>query len=192
MLEGVKLFFQKIINRKAILLPPRPLVTHGLIARAAVKQIGDIPKEWTLYLVGVRNYYRADAKDRKNNYNDAIFVVYKGQVVPFNFNVDSFGCRKVNGTLRSGVHWYKKGLHGISRPNPYNALKQATPDKSLLANSKGVTFDIHRGGANGSPNLKPQVLPPEQWIEFQTLVYKLMDESNVGKIPYVLLNGQIG
>lgn len=201
-MNAIKLFFDKILNRKEVPLKSRPQASYAKIKEAVEKEIGAIPTEWNLFLVGVRGYYRDSMGKKGVNdrgiYDDAVFIVYKGEVLSFNFNVDPSGYKEGVAILRKGIHWYKKGLHGITRPNPYKAFRPATPDESLIVNrqgqtgtSKGIAINLHRGGVNGTSSLGCQTVPPQQWIEFQTLVYGMMEELNISKFPYVLIDGPI-
>lgn len=131
-------------------------------------------------LLGIRGYYRDSmgqpgANDR-GIYDDAMFLVTADQVTAFNANTDPSIRRKRIASLRPGVWAYETGFHGISRGNPYPALRQAG-DVTVIRDDLGGEFtgqfaiNIHRGGVNSTSSEGCQTIPPSQWREFIGAVY---------------------
>ena len=152
-------------------------------------------------LVAVRGYYSetfAPAGNNRGVYDDAMFVVTPESVVPFNANADPSIFRKGIAMLKTGVHLYKKGLHGLSWKaprKPYRAFRPATGGERVpvtrdqTANPRdGVAINIHKGGKNNTYSEGCQTLPPDQWEIFQPLVYLEMDRAGIKVLPLVLVN----
>jgi lysozyme len=158
-------------------------------------------------IVGIRGYYLRTLGDpRKNDrgiWDDCIAVISPTAFAAYNGNTDPSFWRKGIASLVEGVHKYRKGKHGISRGNPYPALRPANPSESLpvtrdgqLGRSQGVAINIHRGGSINSvsqsvtSSLGCQTIPREQWPSFIGLVYGEMDRYGQKIIPYVLTSAQ--
>lgn len=168
--------------------------------RAIIAKHG-IPRTVDVVLVGIRGYYRdtmgKPGVNDRNLYDDAIFVVSPTAYTSYNANVDPSAYRAGIASLVVGVHWYKKGKHGISRKPPYvpyAALRPASPDESVMVVRdgktglhKGIAINIHKGGVNGTSSLGCQTIPPDQWKSFISLVYSEMDRYKQSRIPYVLV-----
>lgn len=149
-------------------------------------------------LLGIRGYYsNLDNKpgNARGIYDDAIFVVSPTVYASFNANTDPSIFRPKIATLRPGVHIYKKGKHGISRPGGgYPALRPANKDEALPVYRDGVqkpwdgvAINIHKGGYNTTSSEGCQTIYPPQWDSFINLVYSEMDRYNQKTIPYVLV-----
>ena len=158
-------------------------------------------------IVGIRGYYLRTLGDPKKNdrgiWDDCIAVISPTAFAAYNGNTDPSFWRKGIASLVEGVHNYRKGKHGISRGNPYPALRPANPSESLpvtrdgqLGRSQGVAINIHRGGSINSvsqsvtSSLGCQTIPREQWPSFVNLVYGEMDRYGQKVIPYVLTSAQ--
>ena len=158
-------------------------------------------------IVGIRGYYLRTLGDPKKNdrgiWDDCIAVISPTAFAAYNGNTDPSFWRKGIASLVEGVHKYRKGRHGISRGNPYPALRPANPSESLpvtrdgqLGRSQGVAINIHRGGSINSvsqsvtSSLGCQTIPREQWPSFIGLVYGEMDRYAQKVIPYVLTSAQ--
>jgi lysozyme len=158
-------------------------------------------------IVGIRGYYLRTLGDPKKNdrgiWDDCIAVISPTAFAAYNGNTDPSFWRKGIASLVEGVHKYRKGKHGISRGNPYPALRPANPSESLpvtrdgqLGRSQGVAINIHRGGSINSvsqsvtSSLGCQTIPREQWPSFINLVYGEMDRYGQKVIPYVLTSAQ--
>lgn len=157
--------------------------------------------QYAVVLLGVRGYYLSSmGKPGVNDrgiYDDAIFVVSPNAFAGFNANTDPSVYRKGIATLVPGVHFYRKGKHGITKPGGgYPAFRPATPDEELTVTrdgqtglSKGVAINIHRGGRNSTSSLGCQTIHPDQWDAFQQLAYAEMDRAGQKVVPYVLIEG---
>ena len=71
-------------------------------------------------LVGIRGYY-ADSmgvkgKNDRGIYDDAIILLSPSVHATFNANTDPSVFKKGIAVLKTGVHRYRKGNHGISKP----------------------------------------------------------------------------
>ena len=148
-------------------------------------------------LIGIRGYYqdtmgKPGVNDR-GIYDDAICLVAPNMFLTFNANTDPSVFRKGIATLIPGKHLYKKGLHKITGPHPYPALRPATLDESLpvirdgqSGIGKGIAINIHKGGYNTTSSEGCQTVHPDQWQEFIDTVYKQMDQFGQRTIPYYL------
>ena len=149
-------------------------------------------------LVGIRGYY-ADSmgvkgKNDRNIYDDAIILLSPSCHATFNANTDPSLFKKGVASLIPGVHRYKKGNHGISKPSGgYPALRPAAPNEALPVirdsegESLGFAINIHKGGYNNTSSLGCQTIYPSQWDGFINLVYSEMSRYNQKTIPYLLV-----
>lgn len=169
-------------------------------SRAAVEKIvrqSGVAHE--VVLVGIRGYYldtmgKAGVNDR-GIYDDAIIVISPNAFAAFNANTDPSIHRPGIATLVPGVHMYRKGKHGISRPGGgYPAFRPATPDEGLPVTrdgqhgtKRGIAINIHKGSRNSTSSLGCQTIHPDQWEAFRSLAYAEMDRHGQKLIPYVLV-----
>jgi lysozyme len=151
-------------------------------------------------ILGVRGYYEDSmgkpAQNDRGQYDDAIFVVGPGGVhVAFNGNTDPSVFRKGIATLKPGIHPYKRGNHGISRPGGgYPALRPATPGEKLPVTRDGqpgehfgIAINIHRGSKTSTSSEGCQTIHPDQYTEFITLVTNLLTGYGQTTVPYCLV-----
>jgi lysozyme len=148
-------------------------------------------------LVGIRGYYSETFKpsgNQRNIYDDAIILLSPSCHATFNANTDPSLFKKGVASLIPGVHRYKKGNHGISKPSGgYPALRPATPNEALPVirdsegESLGIAINIHKGGYNTTSSLGCQTIYPTQWDGFINLVYSEMSRYNQKTIPYLLV-----
>ena len=148
-------------------------------------------------LVGIRGYY-ADSmgvkgKNDRNLYDDAIILLSPSVHATFNANTDPSVYRKGIAVLKTGVHRFKKGNHGISKPDggypalrPANAKEELPVARDKEGDSMGVAINIHRGGYNSTSSAGCQTIYPSQWDGFINLVYSEMNRYNQKTIPYLL------
>jgi lysozyme len=182
---------------KPIIPSARPRLTEAEV-RALLKKHGVTAP---VALVGVRGYYSHTFGSPGNDrgvYDDAMFVVSPHTFTSFNANTDPSLFRYGMATLRLGVHWYKKGKHGISRKPPfvpYAALRPATVNEQVPVSRDqqtnprpGVAINIHRGGVNNTYSEGCQTLPPDQYSAFIALVYAEMNRAGIAKLPYLLVD----
>lgn len=149
-------------------------------------------------LVGLRGYYggMGESGNDRGIYDDAIILITPSVYATFNANTDPSIFRPKIATLRPGVHIYKKGKHGISRPGGgYPALRPANKYEALPVYRDGVqkpwdgvAINIHKGGYNGTSSEGCQTIYPDQWQGFINLVYSEMDRYSQKTIPYLLLD----
>jgi|APGre2960657404_1045060.scaffolds.fasta_scaffold01078_7 lysozyme len=148
-------------------------------------------------LIGSRGYYLDTMGEKGKNdrgiYDDAIILLSPSVHATFNANTDPSVFRKGIASLKTGVHRYKKGNHGISKPDGgYPALRPANPQESVPVtrdgegDSMGVAINIHKGGYNTTSSLGCQTIYPTQWDAFINLVYSEMSRYNQKTIPYLL------
>jgi len=153
-----------------------------------------------LVLVSVRGYYlnsmgRPGVNDR-GIYDDAMFIVSPTHFSSCNANNDPSVYRKGIATIAPGVHRYRKGNHGISRPGGgYPAFRPATKNEELpvlrdgiLNPSPGIATNIHRGGRNGTSSEGCQTLPPSQWDAFYAAQSGEMKRHGVKDFPCLLVD----
>jgi len=149
-------------------------------------------------LLGIRGYYKRSmgdaAKNDRNIYDDCICIISPDVFEAFNANTDPSIFRKGVSVLKPGIHKYRKGHHGITRPGGgYPALRPATPGERLPVtrdgegDSFGVAINIHKGGLNSTSSLGCQTIFPDEWSEFINKVYEEMDRYKQAIIPYVLI-----
>lgn len=150
-------------------------------------------------LVGIRGYYKdtmgkAGENDR-GIYDDAIFLVGPAVFFAFNANTDPSVYRHHIAKLIPGIHYYRKGKHGISRPGGgYDALRPDTVGEALPVmrdgedgTKYGVAINIHKGSYNSTSSEGCQTIFPDQWIQFINEVYHAMDREGQKRIPYILI-----
>jgi lysozyme len=149
-------------------------------------------------LVGIRGYYRDSmgevGKNDRGIYDDAIFLISPNAYATFNANTDPSIKRKGIAVLKPGVHRYRKGKHGLSKPGGgYPALRPATPGEQLpvhrdeTGDSMGIAINIHKGGTRTTSSEGCQTIHPSQWPAFIALVYAEMDRAGQKTIPYLLV-----
>ena len=176
-------------------LPPAtPKATLDRVTRAIQNaRVSD-----TVVLVGVRGYYRdtmgKPGMNDRGIYDDAFFIVSPTHFSAWNANTDPSVARKGIATLIPGVHRYRKGMHGVTRGNPYPAFRPATKDEELpvmrdgeARASVGVAINIHRGGINTTSSLGCQTVPPVQWDGFYAALSGELKRHGVKDFPYVLV-----
>jgi len=115
----------------------------------------------------------------------------------FNANTDPSVSRKGIAVMKAPqVVMYRIGLHGISRPNPYEALRQygrVTVLRDGAATEETDTakapffLNIHKGSRNSTSSEGCQTIPPTQWESFLASVKDQLKRFNQKDIPYVLI-----
>lgn len=149
------------------------------------------------FIVGIRGYYKKTMGDPTKNdrsiYDDAIFLIGKDYFDAFNANTDPSTFKKGVAVLKAGIHKYKKGKHGLSKPGGgYPALRPANAKEELPVtrdekDSIGVAINIHKGSLNSPSSLGCQTIYKLQWMEFITNAYKQIDLYKMKDVDYVLL-----
>ena len=149
-------------------------------------------------LVGIRGYYAnsmgVKRKNDRNLYDDAIILLSPSAHVTFNANTDPSVFKKGIAVLKTGVHRFRKGNHGISKPDggypalrPANAKEELPVERDKEGDSMGVAINIHRGSYNSTSSAGCQTIYPSQWDGFINLVYTEMARYNQKTIPYLLV-----
>lgn len=149
-------------------------------------------------LVGVRGYYKNMGKPGVNDrgiYDDALFIVSPTHFSSYNANTDPSAHRQGIASLVPGVHRYRRGNHGISRPGGgYPAFRPATKNEELpvvrdgVINPRpGVAINIHRGSRTSTSSEGCQTVPPQQWDAFYAALSGEMKRHGVKDFPYLLV-----
>ena len=168
--------------------------TQALLTKARVDD--------AVALVGIRGYYRdsmgVPGENDRGIYDDAIFLVSQNAYAAFNANTDPSVRRKGIAVLKPGVHRYRKGKHGLSKPGGgYPALRPATPGEQLpvtrdeTGDSMGIAINIHKGGYRTTSSEGCQTIYPSQWESFISLLYSEMDRAGQKTIPYLLVEEEV-
>lgn len=149
-------------------------------------------------VLAIRGYCLATMGDPKRNdrgiYDDAIFVVAPTVFGAFNANTDPSVNRAGIASLCLGVHRYRPGNHGLSKPGGgYPAFRPATPGEQLpvtrdgVVNPKpGIAINIHRGSNSTTSSEGCQTIPPAQWDEFYGQLRTALRKHQQETFPYVL------
>lgn len=178
-----------------------PLTTPKLALADVDKIIRKHKITAPVVLVGIRGYYKdtmgKPGQNDRGLYDDAMFIVSPTHFSSWNGNTDPSVYRPGIASLVPGVHMYRKGNHGISRPGGgYPAFRPATPGEQLpvtrdgvLNPRPGVAINIHRGGKNTTSSEGCQTLPPQQWDAFYAALSGEMKRHSVKTFPYVLVDG---
>jgi lysozyme len=164
--------------------------TLGIVIRAGIED--------RVVLVGIRGYYSdsmgVKKKNDRNLYDDAIILLSPSVHATFNANTDPSVYRKGVAVLKTGVHRYRKGNHGLSKPGggypalrPSNAKEELPVTRDEIGDDMGIAINIHRGGYNTTSSEGCQTIYPPQWQGFINLVYSEMNRYNQKTIPYLLI-----
>jgi lysozyme len=164
--------------------------TQALLTKARVDD--------AVALVGIRGYYRDSmgevGKNDRGIYDDAMFLVSPNAYATFNANTDPSIRRAGIAVLKPGVHRYRKGKHGLSKPGGgYPALRPANHAEELpvtrdgQGDSMGIAINMHKGGYRTTSSEGCQTIYPSQWESFISLVYSEMDRAGQKTIPYLLV-----
>jgi lysozyme len=177
-----------------------PLHTPQITLDDLLRKLGSLKPVVPVFLVGLRGYYldtmgKPNVNDR-GIYDDAIILVSPTAYLTCNANCDPSAFRAGIATLKPGVHWFKKGRHGLSKGpgksypafRPDNAEEKLPVTRDGQSGDKwGIAINIHKGSRNSTSSEGCQTVFPDQWLAFQTLAYAEMDRYKQTRIPYVLL-----
>ena len=181
-----------------IIPPSRPLQS-----RAETRKL----LNWTPYgpvtdavaVLAKRAYYRdtmgKPGVNDRGIYDDAVFIISPTVHASFNANTDPSVARKGIAVLEPGVHRYRPGKHGISRPGGgYPAFRPATKNEALPVRrdgsgelTLGYAINIHRGGYKSTSSLGCQTIFPAQWNAFHALLTEELKRHGQKDFPYVLI-----
>ena len=168
--------------------------TQALLTKARVDD--------AVALVGIRGYYRdsmgVPGENDRGIYDDAIFLVSPNAYASFNANTDPSIRRKGIAVLKPGVHRYRKGKHGLSKPGggypalrPANSAEELPVTRDETGDSMGIAINIHKGGFRTTSSEGCQTIYPSQWESFISLVYSEMDRAGQKTIPYLLTEEEV-
>lgn len=160
----------------------------------AIKTIAEHHVKEKVVVLGIRGYI--DGSNERGIYDDAIFIVSPNFFNAYNANTDPSVTRPGVAVLVPGVYYYKKGLHGISGPHPYLALRQfgrvtvlrdgkTIPETDTAANPDYI--DIHQGGFTTTSSLGCQTIHPNQWPNFRDHIFQEMERESQPLVPYLLI-----
>lgn len=150
-------------------------------------------------VLGIRGYFKKTMGPTENNdrniYDDALFIITPELFTAYNGNTDPSRYRPGIAVLKPGMYFYKKGLHSLSSPHPYLALRQDSNVTVIRDGGKEQTdspqnrffIDIHRGGYTTTSSLGCQTIHPDQWEGFRDTIFKAMDVYKEPRIPYILI-----
>lgn len=124
------------------------------------------------FIAGIRGYYKKTmgdpAKNDRNLYDDAIFLVGEDDFLPFNANTDPAAFKHGIANLKAGV-WpvYKFDYH----KGKQFAICQRAGKVTVIRDGKGEDtgmfgINIHRGGLFTTSSLGCQTIPRGQWPDF--------------------------
>lgn len=156
-----------------------------------------------VFIIAFRGYYmdsmgKPGANDR-GIYDDCMCIVTPDGYRTVNGNTDPSRFKPGVATLIPGLHFFKKGKHGITthQDGGYWAFRPATPDESLpvwrdgqdwgVKVFKGIAINLHKGGYTTTSSEGCQTVHPDQWNKFQTEVYDLMTKYKQDTLPYSLV-----
>jgi lysozyme len=147
-------------------------------------------------LVGIRGYYSETfppSGNQRGIYDDAIILLSPSVHATFNANTDPSVFKKGIAVLKTGVHRFRKGNHGISKPGGgYPALRPSNPKEELpvtrdiTGDDMGIAINIHKGSYKSTSSEGCQTIYPPQYDGFINLVYSEMSRYNQKTIPYLL------
>lgn len=131
-------------------------------------------------LLGVRGYFEKSMgnpdKNDRGIYDDAMFLACSDHCERFNANTDPSIYRKRIATLMPGVYEYETGFHGITKPNPYPAIRQrgvVVVQRDDVGVDRGhFAINIHKGSKGSTSSEGCQTIHPSQWDEFIGSVYR--------------------
>ena len=163
--------------------------TRAMVIKAGIEDL--------VCLVGIRGYYSetfAPKGNQRSVYDDAIILISPSVHATFNANTDPSVFKKGIAVLKTGVHRFRKGNHGISKPGggypalrPANAKEELPVTRDGQGDSMGIAINIHKGGYRTTSSLGCQTIYPSQWDGFINLVYSEMSRYKQKTIPYLLV-----
>jgi lysozyme len=163
--------------------------TLAMVIRARIEDL--------VCLVGIRGYYSdsmgVKGKNDRGIYDDAIILLSPSVHATFNANTDPSAFKKGIAVLKTGVHRFRKGNHGITKPGggypalrPSNAKEELPVTRDGIGDDMGIAINIHKGGYKTTSSEGCQTIYPPQWDSFINLVYGEMARYHQKTIPYLL------
>lgn len=189
------------------LLPlARPKIDKTLL-EAVFKTVGVTQ---AVRILGVRGFF-AGMENRRNEFDDAIFLETPTIVLGFNANTDPTGYRPGHGTgsvkglatLKEGVWMFEIGMHkgrypALVQKGPVTVLRDADetvmPQHLVVRDGINMYEDtghfgiqIHCSGWANTGSMGCQTIYPSQWDEFMNTCHGAMMDAKQTTVPYVLL-----
>lgn len=174
----------------------RPKLSH----QEALSKIAPFNISEPVKILGIRGYYKETmgnpVKNDRGIYDDAIFIITPDAFISYNANTDPSVYKKGIATLKAGqVYTYKVGLHGISRPSPYEALRQHGRVTVIRDGVGEVTdtakapfwINIHKGSRNSTSSEGCQTIFPTQYDSFMATVKDQLSRYKQAIVPYILI-----
>ena len=149
-------------------------------------------------VVGIRGYYAQSMGGPGNDravYDDCIAVLSPTAYATYNANTDPSHWRPGIASLVEGVYPYRRGKHGLSRPNGgYPAFRPATKGEVLPVRrdgeqgvSDGIAINIHKGSYRSTSSAGCQTIYPAQWASFYALLDGELKRHDQKIFSYVLV-----
>lgn len=146
-------------------------------------------------VVGIRGF---SGPNKRNLYDDAIFIVSPRGFWSFNANTDPSKHKFGIASLKPGVYTYKPGMHGVTfnkEGYPYPAFVQADQVTVLRDDKPGeykgwFGINIHRGGRDTTGSAGCQTIPPDQWMEFRKILEAELKAAHIVNFSYVLIDAK--
>jgi len=165
-----------------------------------LKRIASLRITDAVMVIGIRGYFKdtmgVPGQNDRGIYDDAMFIVTPDSFKAYNGNTDPSKSKESIAVLQPGIYHYKKGMHGVSGPHPYMALRQDSNvtikrdgSNELETDSPENRFwiDIHRGGYTTTSSLGCQTIHPDQWCNFRDFVFEAMEKHDQHRVPYILI-----
>jgi len=175
----------------------RPKMSLVEVKKLAGELVTQFPE--SVYVIAVRGYFKDTMGVKGENdigiFDDAVFLIGPNLFLSFNANTDPSKHREGIATLIPGLHFFKPGKHGITRPGGgYPAFTPDTPDDALPVKRwgkegifRGLKINLHRGGQNETTSEGCQTVIKDEWLEFQETAYKAMSREGQRRLPYILI-----
>ena len=152
----------------------------------------------SVMVLAIRGYYLnsqgAAGENDRGIYDDAFVLIGPNYFQAFNANTDPRKHEKGIAMLLPGWHEFKQGWHGFGKASGHKAFRTAnvqeiTPVLRDGQNGiqKGYTINLHSGGVINTNSAGCQTVQKDQWEEFRSNAYRLMDAEGQKTLPYLLV-----
>lgn len=153
-----------------------------------------------VFVLAIRGYYKDSMGKLSVNdrgiYDDAMVLVGPNYLQTFNANTDPSKYKPGIAKLIPGLHYFKKGKHGLSKGagKAYDAFRPDTVDEGLPVTRdglngthRGIAINLHKGGEVYTNSAGCQTVYADQWLEFQQTAYKMLTNEGQRRLPYLLI-----
>ena len=155
-------------------------------------------QQGSVMVLAIRGYYLNSQGEAGENdrgiYDDAFILIGPNYFQTFNANSDPRKHEKGIAMLLPGWHEFKQGWHGFGKASGHKAFRTAnvqeiTPVLRDGQNGiqKGYTINLHSGGVINTNSAGCQTVQKDQWEEFRSNAYRLMDSEGQKTLPYLLV-----